>query len=209
MAIRFTLAKRRVLPEEGPAEEGVVPGLQPRLEQGRSVDVVAFQDERHWGSLLRGGDIAHALSEVRRIMLHEMENGNSVTLPGIGTFRLSLKGQIEVAAGNYHGRNVRVDDILFLPDRELREEVRHFDVSQVPCAGAGLGTEQEVETRLTGLFAEHESITHKDVAFAFEHTLSKHRVSSLLQRLTAQGRLLREGSGSQTRYKPANGSFGR
>ena len=47
------------------------------------------------------------------------------------------------------------------------------------------------------------------VSFAFEWTLTPHRVSSLLQRLVREGRLIREGSGSQTRYRAAAGHFGK
>ncbi|MBQ8454126.1 MAG: hypothetical protein IJ537_02110 [Bacteroidaceae bacterium] len=209
MAIRFTVAKRRILPEERPAEEGVVAGLQPRAEHQPTVDVVAFQNEGHWGSLLRGSDIAHALSEVRRIMMHEMEDGKPVRLPGIGTFRLSLKGKIEMNAGNYHGRDVRVDNIIFQPDREWRREVQRFQVEQVPSCGPAFTDSDEVGQRLAELFAQQDTITHKDVVFAFGQVLSKHRATSLLQRLTADGSLIREGTGSQTRYRPAPGCFGR
>ena len=209
MAIRFTMAKRGVLPEEKQVEEGVVRGLQPRLEQRQTVDVVRFQDERHWGSVLRGGDLAHALSAIRDIMMHEMREGNAVSLPGIGTFRLSLKGQVEVRDGKYHGREVRVDDILFQPERELREEMRRFKVIQVPYGAAIEAQEEDVETLLGELFARQETITHKDVLYAFELTLTKHRVTSLLNRLTAEGRLIREGNGAQTRYRAAAGQFGK
>ena len=217
MEIRFTMAKRGVLPEEERPSEGVVQGLRPRLVHHPTVDVVAFQDERHWGSLLRGGDIAHALNEVRRILLHELEKGNAVSLPGIGTFRLSLKGEIEVRESSsdgesspvsyYHGRNVRVDDILFQPDRELRQEVRRFTVSQVPYGQAIEARNEDVEQKLTELFARQSTITRKDVRYAFDLTLTEHRVTTLLQRLTAEGRLIREGIGPQTRYRAAEGQF--
>ena len=209
MAIRFTMAKRGVLPEEQPVDDGVVRGLQPRLEHRHTVDVVRFQDERHWGSVLRGGDLAHALSVIRDIMMHEMREGYAVSLPGIGTFRLSLKGQVEVRDGKYHGRNVRVDDILFQPERELREEIRRFEVEQEPYGAAIEAHAEDVETRLGELFTQKETITHKDVLHAFELTLTKHRVTSLLNRLTAEGRLIREGNGSQTRYRAAAGHFGK
>ena len=63
--------------------------------------------------------------------------------------------------------------------------------------------------RLNALFADHETITHKNVRYAFELTLTPHRVSSLLQRLVREGRLIRIGDGCQTRYRPAPGHFGR
>lgn len=216
MAIKFTMAKRGVLPNEEQPAEGVVKGLRPRLEHRPTIDVVEFQDQHHWGSVLRGGDIAHALAEIRHILLHEMEKGNAVTLPGIGTFRLSLKGEVEVRNGNvedggtayYHGRNVRVDDILFQPDRKLREEVRRFEVSQSPYGQAIAVDDDEIEARFTELFAHRELITHKDVHFAFEAVLTKHRITSLLKRLTAEGRLIRIGRGPQTCYRAAKGQFG-
>ena len=62
MAIKFTMAKRGVLPNEEQPAEGVVKGLRPRLEHRPTTDVVEFQDQHHWGSVLRGGDIAHALA---------------------------------------------------------------------------------------------------------------------------------------------------
>ena len=42
---------------------------------------------------------------------------------------------------------------------------------------------------------------------AFERTLSTHRTTTLLQQLVAEGRLILEGSGSQTRYRAAEGEF--
>ena len=145
------MAKRAVLPEEKQVDEGVVRGLQPRLEHRHTVDVVRFQDERHWGSVLRGGDLAHALSVIRDIMMHEMREGYAVSLPGIGTFRPRLKGQVEVRDGKYHGRNVRVDDILFQPERELRQEMCRFEVEQEPYGAAIEAHAEDVGPRLPHL----------------------------------------------------------
>ncbi len=207
MKIRFTISKRGLLASEADAHD--LKNLLPRLDQGTTIDAVEFYKEKPWGSVLKHGDLAHALTELRRIIVHEMEKGNAVQLPGIGTFRLSLKGDIEVQDNVYRGRNVHVDDILFQPDRDLRDEVRTFAVDQVPYGTLLDVREANVDERLTALFAEHDTITHKDVAYAFELTMSHHRISSLLKRLTSEGRLLREGEGSQTRYRAAEGQFGR
>ena len=51
---------------------------------------------------------------------------------------------------------------------------------------------------------EQSSITHKDVSIAFGQTLTYSRISTLLKRLVEEGRLVREGKGSQTRYRLAN-----
>ena len=142
-------------------------------------------------------------------MLHEMEKGNAVYLPGIGTFRLSLKGEVEIKAGHYHGRDVRVAGINFQPDRKLLSHVLRFEIDQEPYGQVFDTVEADIDQRLTALFADHDTVTHKDVRLAFDWTLTPHRVSSLLQRLVREGRLLREGSGCQTRYRAATGYFGK
>jgi len=205
MAIRFTIAKRAATP----AEEGEI-RLQPRLEKRPTVDVTDFQRSSfRLSSSLPDGELFHAIDDIRRIMLHEMEKGNAVSLPGIGTFRLSLKGDIEESDGYYHGRDVRVGGINFQPDAGLLSDVQRFEVDQAPFGQAFDTVADDVEQRLTALFADHDTITHKDVRHAFEWTLTPHRISSLLQRLVSEGRLLREGSGCQSRYRAAAGSFGK
>lgn len=205
MEIKFTIAKRAATPAEG----GEI-RLQPRLEKRPTVNAIEFQrSSSRLNSSISSGELVHALGDLQRIMLHEMEKGNAVNLPGIGTFRLSLKGEIEVKDGYYHGRDVHVAGINFQPDRELLSEVQKFKVSQVPFGQAFHTEEDDINERFTALFADHETITHKNVRYAFELTLTPHRVSSLLQRLVREGRLIRIGDGCQTRYRPAPGHFGR
>lgn len=217
MAIKFTIAKRGLLPAEETgienADEQFLRGLRPRLEHRQTVDAVEFQEsEYRLPSMLPQGELLSALNVFRRVMLHEMKKGNAVSLPGIGTFRLSLKGSIEVKEGKesdyYHGHDVHVDDILFEPDRSLLREVRGFEVDQVPYGQAFHVEDEEINARFTELFARQNTITHKDVAYAFEMTLTRTRISSLLRRLVGEGRLIPLGSGAQTRYRAAEGQFG-
>ena len=205
MAIRFTIAKRAAVPAEG----GEI-RLQPRLEKRPTVNAVRFQrGEFRINSSISVGELEHALCDLQRVMLHELEKGNAVNLPGIGTFRLSLKGEIEVKNGTYHGSDVRIAGINFQPDRELLSKALAFSVNQVPYGQAFDTDEADIDQRLTALFADRDTVTHKDVRFAFELTLTPHRITTLLQRLVREGRLIREGSGCQTRYRAASGHFGR
>lgn len=214
MAIRFTIAKRGLLSaetEETPnADAQFLRSLRPRLEQRPTVDAVEFQNGSfRLPSVMPEGELRAALNTLQRVMLHEMEKGNAVTLPGIGTFRLSLKGEIEVKEGYYHGRDVHVDDILFTPDRELLSKARRFEVDQEPFGMAFHVEDEEIDARFTALFATQDTITHKDVGFAFEQTLTRSRISTLLHRLVREGRLVTTGQGAQTRYSAAPGNFGR
>lgn len=206
MAIQFSIAKRGLLPHEkeqqGVNEQTDLRNLRPVLECPTTVDAVEFQSGSiRLPSVLPKGELIAALSTMQSVMIHEFEKGNAVTLPGIGTFRLTLKGDIEVKDGSYHGKDVRVEGITFRPDSELLKEIRGLEVEQVPFGTAVQTEETDVEARLAKLFASKSSITHKDVAAAFEQTLTRSRISALLRRLVKEGRIIREGKGSQTQYR--------
>ena len=208
MSVRFSIVKRGSLPTEvmqqDISEETGSERLRPQLECQQVVDAVEFQNGNfRLPSMLPKGEMLAALSTLQSVMLHELEKGNAVSLPGIGTFRLSLKGSIEKKDGNYRGHDVRVDSLQFRPDSILLSKIRRFEVDQVPY-GRDIQTEEaEIETRLAALFAKKNVITHKDVSFAFEQTLSRGRITSLLGKLVREGRLVREGKGAQTSYRLA------
>ena len=63
--------------------------------------------------------------------------------------------------------------------------------------------------RFTELFAKQDTITHQDVRYAFELSLTRNRITPLLHRLVSEGRLISIGRGAQTRYRAAEGHFGR
>ena len=206
MAIRFSIARRGVLPTEGQqenvSETTDLESLRVLLESPQTTDAIEFQSSSgRLPSVLPKAELMAALSTLQRVMVHELEKGNAVTLPGIGTFRLSLKGDIEVKDGNYHGKDVRVEGLQFRPDSGLLAEVRAFEVDQVPYGWKFNAEESEVEARLAELFASKTYITHKDVSVAFEQTLTRNRVTKLLGRLVCEGRLVREGKGAQTQYR--------
>ena len=122
-------------------------------------------------------------------------------LPGIGTFTLTLRGDIELRGKDYHGKDVRVDGLRFTPDRELLQEVRDFEVDQTPYGMAYFTSQVNVRELLDELFAKQSTITRRDLELAAGLVLSKHRLSDLLKQLVADGRLIKEGTGNQTRYR--------
>ena len=178
--------------------------FRPQLESPQTVNVVDFQSgSSRLPSMLPKGELMAALSTMQNVMLHELEKGNAVLLPGIGTFRLSLKGGIEVKDGNYHGQDVHVDGLQFRPDNDFLSKVRGFEVDQVPYGLEFRAETSDVEARLAELFADKDFITHKDISVAFEQTLTRGRITTLLNRLVREGRLVPEGKGAQTRYRLA------
>lgn len=208
MAILFSIAKRGLLPQErtneNVSETTDLRNLRPQLECQQTVDAVEFQNSSlRLPSVMPKGELLAALSTMQRVMLHELEKGNAVTLPGIGTFRLTLKGDIEVKDGNYHGKDVHVEGLHFRPDSGLLKKVRSFKVDQVPFGQEIQAEETAIEARLAELFSRQNTVTHKDVAAAFKQTLTRGRISLLIRKLIEKGRIIREGKGAQTRYRLA------
>ncbi|MBO7119368.1 MAG: hypothetical protein J6W03_03505 [Bacteroidaceae bacterium] len=209
MAIYFSIAKRGLLPHERTqqnVDETIDLGtLRPQLECRQVVDAVEFQSSSiRLPSVMPKGELLAALSTMQRVMLHEFEKGNAVTLPGIGTFRLTLKGEIEVKDGNYHGKDVRVGSINFRPDNMLIKEARSIKVEQTPFGQVFQTEESDIEARIVELFSRKSTITHKNVAAAFEQTLTRGRITAILRKLVKEGRLIREGKGALTRYRLVN-----
>ena len=206
MAIHFSIAKRGLLPQVKTQQEFNeqldTKALRPILECPQAVDVVDFQSgSLRLPSLMPKGELQAAISTIQRVMVHELEQGNAVSLPGIGTFRLTLKGDIEVKNGNYHGKDVRVESIQFRPDNALLTEVRGFEVEQVPFGQTIQTEEAKVEACLADLFARKDTVTHKDISVAFKQSLTRSRITTLLHNLVKQGRIVSEGKGAQTRYR--------
>lgn len=230
MAIRFTISKRGLLPTEKKgagqdasslsSEETTIlaaakqhltdaqwlKSLRPQLESRQTVNVLEFQDSAsRLPSLLPTGELSSALYLFHEVIMHELRKGNAVLLPGIGTFRLTLKGGIEVRESHgeyyYHGKDVHVGSIQFEPDRSLLKKARAIKVNQSPYGMTFHVDDEDVQKRLDELFASKDSITHKDVLYAFEGTLTRSRVTSLLQRLVREGSLVMVGQRSQTRYR--------
>lgn len=205
MAIHFSISRRATLATEKSQTREV---LTPRLQSSRSCNVVDFINQNPWPSKLDGGDLSHSLAEIQRILLHELADGSAVTLPGIGTFQVSIKGTVHTdKKGGVTGCDVRVDGLRFVPDKDLLQKVRAMDVDQQPEGLLITPDDAKTDDIFQELFARQASIQHRDVMEAFGWVLSAHRTTTLLQRLTAEGRLIREGTGSQTRYRAAEGQF--
>ncbi|MBO4802610.1 MAG: hypothetical protein J5545_12230 [Bacteroidaceae bacterium] len=215
MAIQFTLARRSTLPTEDASSlidiatgQPIAPDaakaktLIPRLRtRGGPVDAAKYFDGCPWSTVVNKSLIQLCLGELKRLLLHELCEGTAVTLPGIGTLQVTLRGDIEVRGDHYHGRDVHVDGLRFTPDPELLRAVRHFEVDQAPFGMAFTPEQLDIVHILKDLFATQETITRRDLEAACDYALSKHRLTDLLNRLVSEGLLLREGQGNQTRYR--------
>ncbi|MBR0265289.1 MAG: hypothetical protein IJQ60_15575 [Prevotella sp.] len=173
--------------------------LVPRLKSGSPEE---FMDHYHrQGQFITPGTMVGCLYAMRDALIDMMSNGTPIHLPSLGTFTLSLGGKVEVRDGKYVGSGVHVDGIRFTPDEELLQDLGRLEVEQTPLPVRPYVDDASVEAALATLFATGPYITRRDLAAALDHTLSNHRLSDLLSRLVADGRLVREGTGNKTRYR--------
>lgn len=192
--IRYTIANHKQ-----PSGEHV---LVPRLKSG---NIVEFMDKYNVEqNPFTRGTMTGALYTMRDELVDMMGDGSAIHLPGLGTFTLTLGGGVVEQDGKYVGRDVHVDGIRFTPDENLLADLRRFKVDQDPLPMRSVITQEQIDAALGALFARKDAITRADLYHAFDGTVSRHRLSDILTRLVADGRLIREGSGSQTRYREAH-----
>lgn len=175
--------------------------LMPRLKSGNAEELMdLYGDVRQ---SITGGTMVAALYTLRDTLVEIMSSGSSIHLPGLGTFALTLGGRVEEQGGKYVGRDVHVDGLRFTPDESLLAELRSMEVDQTPLPVRPYVDEQDLDAALTDLFTRQDTITRSDLSHALGDIVSPHRLSDLLATLVKEGRLHREGTGSQTRYRKA------
>ena len=175
--------------------------LVPRLKSGNAEELMdLYGDVRQ---SITGGTMVAALYTLRDTLVEIMSSGSSIHLPGLGTFALTLGGRVEEQGGKYVGRDVHVDGLRFTPDESLLAELRSMEVDQTPLPVRPYVDSSDLDAALTDLFTRQDTITRSDLSHALGDIVSPHRLSDLLATLVKEGRLHREGTGSQTRYRKA------
>lgn len=173
--------------------------LVPRLKSGNVEELMdLYGDVRQ---SITGGTMIASLYALHDTLVEIMRTGSSIHLPGLGTFTLTLGGRVEEQGGKYVGRDVHVNGLRFTPDKDLLAELRSMEVDQTPLPVRPYVDARDLEAALADLFARQDTITRSDLSHALGDILSPHRLSDLLATLVKEGRLHREGTGSQTRYR--------
>ena len=128
--------------------------LVPRLHAGSPENLAERYDDLPWQTPLTKGTLYASLDEIRRTLLHLMANGSPVTIPFLGTFTLTLGGDVHIENGHYQGHNVHVDGIRFTPDADFLRELRALSVDQDPLPLAPYVDDERLNAVLDGLFGD-------------------------------------------------------
>lgn len=116
---------------------------------------------------LTTADIIGTVAALKTELAEELKNGNTVHLPGIGFFSLSLKGNIheDPRMHRHHLRNVAVRKIRFRPDKDFHEALgeMEFENKTYKDGTPSLPMRPAVNAALEELLDESPIITVNDL----------------------------------------------
>ena len=146
---------------------------------------------------LTSADIVGAVAGLCDEIVHNLQSGKSVYLPGLGHFSLSVKGDVyeDPRTHHYRLRNAKVRTVKFRPDKEMMEALRNtefvnttykYNKTKVP-------TEAEINEAIDALLAENTFFTVEE--FRFQLNLSSSYAYRITAKLESKGKIRNIGRG--------------
>lgn len=178
-----------------------------RVCQGQVVDTRHIINSLHMHGGLSRGAVLSVLTSVIDLIGEMLANGNTVTVDGLGTFKLQIE-QDEVCAvddiGKIHSQHVRVKSVSFQCAKYLRkriEEQASFERTRYPNRSAETGS-GEIEDGLRGYFESHETINRRQ----FERVFSMRPSTAYrrMRKLAEEGKIVNIGTPQSPVYKKGN-----
>lgn len=136
---------------------------------------------------LTTADILGTIAALKTELAEELKSGNTVHLPGIGFFSLSLKGDIheDPRTHRHHLRNVAVRKIRFRPDKDFHEALGEMDFENKTYKDGtpSLPLRLTVNAALEELFGESPIMTVSDLRHRLNlSTTYAYRLAAQLER---------------------------
>lgn len=178
-----------------------------RVCQGQVVGTKHIISSLHMHDGLSKGAILSVLSSVTDLMGEMLANGNTVTIDGLGTFKLQIEQDDECGIedlGKIHAQHVRVKSVSFQCAKYLRqriEEQASFERTRYPNRSAETGS-GEIEDGLRGYFESHETINRRQ----FERVFSMRPSTAYrrMRKLAEEGKIVNIGTPQSPVYKKGN-----
>ena len=151
---------------------------------------------------LTSADIVGAVAGLRNEMVHHLQSGNSVHLPGIGHFSLAVKGDVyeDPRTHRHRLRNAEVRTVKFRPDIEMLDTLQHTKFENVTYrhGTSSVPTAELIDKALDDLFSAKPFITVADLRDYLN--LSSANAYRIAARLEAEGKLRDVGSRYRKTY---------
>lgn len=180
-----------------------------RVVGGQIIHLETLVDHISRRCTLTKGDIQAVLSELGDELATELSEGNRVSLPGIGSFYLSLSAPHDASPAQTRAQSIQLKRVEFRADQQLKEQLQRkiiFERSREKTHSSSL-SQEEIDVLLTAYFKENAFITRTKFAELCQFT----RMTALrhLKRLLDDGRLTNINTPRNPVYEPVKGCYGK
>lgn len=172
------------------------------IVENQKVGLRRIADNIEGAMSLTSADIVGAVAGLRDEIIRNLQSGNSVHLPGIGHFSLSVKGDVyeDPRTHRYRLRNAKVRTVKFRPDKEMMGalEYTEFVNTTYKHGTSEVPTEAEIDEAIDMLLAKKPFFTVED--FRYQLNLSRTYAYRVTAKLAKAGKIHDVGTGRAKAY---------
>lgn len=183
-----------------PDEEEEQQQMFPRIAKGKVVEKNELFKMVGSKSAYSIGTIEGVLEDFAGTLSRLLREGNTVSLPSLGTFRLSIGTDSKVTLSTKSpARKVKVRGVNFLPAKDFMKVVSAASFHTVARNAAPVvPSVQQLAASLSDYFQSHDSITRSEFSslFGLKRTTAYQR----LKELADMGVIMEVGHGRERRY---------
>lgn len=170
-----------------------------RLLHSTCVPANQLMEEMHRQEpTLSVGTCIAAVSALARALGQLLADGHSVEIPDVGVLQPSISGRVSETARGPVASDVHISGIRFTPSTELLAEANEGKATFNPHGMRQQPTDNEVQAFLAEHFAQHPTLSRKQLVGRFN--LTRYQALVLLRRLVSEGQLQPAGSRSTACY---------
>ena len=187
-----------------PGKHDSKPQMFPRITDSEIVNEQQLAElMASRGSLSRGNAKA-ALSDLTEAMADLLREGKTVSIPMLGSFKLSIGTDSEIPPdSDRRMQSIVVRGVNFQPDQEFMDAIGKPTFLWKPTTGVAIApTADQLIPQLLTYFKTHDSITRDE----FERTFGLKRTTAYmrLKELVKMGVIVTVGNGRERKYVRKN-----
>lgn len=177
------------------------PRYYPRINHSQTLsdeDLFKYAESQNkrWDDYI----LRAAFDIVSEALAKQLCQGNAVSFPNLGTFRLQITTDQEVTASKRtQTKHVHITGIHFTPSKEFLIDIGTPQFRWQPDSpSASHPTDAQIMQKITEWFRSHDTITRQEISTLL--SIKRTAATSLINRLIKQGHFTKSGSGHNTNY---------
>ena len=153
------------------------------------------------------GEAGAVMDVMAEILRQELEEGNSVHIDGIGSFRIKAKSPSVRTKKEVRSESIKFGGVVYTPEKKLLRQLSGTKFIKTRYSNCSSPISQiEIDGLLTDYFKDHEYITTKSMQMLCG--LSYHTALRRLKERVKDGKLSHPGHRRAPLYFPVPGNYG-